>query len=74
MGVVHIVQTPGTCSGAARIDGHRIPCWTLWSLLKQGASIAELGQAYPGITEEQIKAALHYAIEHESEMDERINE
>ena len=61
----HIVKTPGTCGGRARIDGHRIRVQDVaieyeW----QGLSPEEMCHEHPGLTLAQVHAALAYYYDH----------
>ena len=56
---------PETCHGQPCFAGTRIPVWTLLELLEAGISTAEITSKkyFPQLTEEHIRAALHYAAE-----------
>ncbi len=65
----HIVKTPGTCGGRARIDGHRIRVQDVaieyeW----QGLSPEEIFHEHPGLTLAQVHAALAYYYDHRDEI------
>lgn len=65
----HIVKTPGTCGGRARIDGHRIRVQDVaieyeW----QGLSPEEICHEHPGLTLAQVHAALAYYYDHRDEV------
>lgn len=66
----HIVKTPGTCGGRARIDGHRIRVMdiVIWHE-KWGRSPFEIAESFPGITLADIHAALAYYHDHRDEIE-----
>ncbi|GIV02074.1 MAG: hypothetical protein KatS3mg015_0904 [Fimbriimonadales bacterium] len=51
---------PGVMGGDACIGQSRIPVWALVALRLQGASNAELQEAYPTLSTSEIEAALEY--------------
>jgi len=57
-----IAASPGVQGGHAVVKGTRVPVHVLVSALADGASIAEVADAY-GVTAEQVRAALAYAAE-----------
>ena len=54
---------PNVCHGKPCIKGTRIVVWIIASCLANGDSIEDILQAYPGLTREDIQAALAYAAE-----------
>lgn len=58
-----IHATPTVCSGKPVIKGTRIMVRNILSMLKAGNSVAEVLKSYPGITREDVEAAVDYAIE-----------
>jgi len=58
-----IYADPKVCSGKPVIRGTRIMVRNILSMLKAGKTAAEVLQSYPGITKEDIDAAVDYAIE-----------
>jgi len=54
---------PKICSGKPVIKGTRIMVRKILSMLKAGKSPDEVLRSYPGITNEDIVAAVDYAIE-----------
>lgn len=64
MGIIwkdHIVSTPDVLKGKPRISGTRIPVSLILGYLADGASVAEIGEEFPDITEVHIYACLDYA-------------
>ena len=57
----HISIDPKVCHGKPCIKGTRIPVAIILSALGAGASIEELIEEYPPVTEEDIRAAILYA-------------
>lgn len=58
----NIEATPGVVSGRPRIKGTRLSVEFILSLIAGGSTIAEIVQAYPQISEEQVKEAVQFAI------------
>jgi uncharacterized protein (DUF433 family) len=58
-----IVADPEVCSGKPVIKGTRIMVRNILSMLKAGKSPDEVLVSYPGITREDVDAAVDYAIE-----------
>ena len=48
------------CHGQPCIKGHRIMVWQILEMLEGGANYKDILEAFPSITENHIKAALHY--------------
>jgi uncharacterized protein (DUF433 family) len=69
-----ITKTPNVCGGDARIDGTRIPVWVLVNCRRQGASPADVLQAYPSLKAADLEAAWTYATLHQDEIDQAIRE
>ena len=65
----HIVRTPGTCGGRARIDGTRITVWLVvtW-VVRGGLSPEEFVEQYPGVTLAQVHDALSFYYDHQDEI------
>jgi uncharacterized protein (DUF433 family) len=64
-----IVQTPGTCGGRPRIDGHRIRVQDIavehdW----QAMSPEEICYQHPGLTLAEVDSALAYYHDHREEI------
>lgn len=64
--VVEIVSTPETLDGAPCVDDRRITVSTVRELWRDGHSVDELAgeESYPPLSEAQVRAALHYAVDH----------
>ena len=57
----YIVADPGICHGKPTFKGTRIMVWQVLEMLETGDSIEDIVKAYPSLTENHIKAALHMA-------------
>jgi len=68
-----IVKTPGTCGGKARIAGHRIRVIDIvhWSE-DAGLTPKEIVEYYPGMTVQDVEAALAYYHAHPEEIREEM--
>jgi uncharacterized protein (DUF433 family) len=69
-----IERTPGICGGSARIAGTRIPVWAIVQYTRLGVSQAELLQAYPTISADDLANALAYYRTHPDEIANEILE
>lgn len=58
-----IVVDPAIMDGVPTIKGTRIPVYIILEMLEEGTSFDEITAEYPSLTKEQIKAAIHYAVE-----------
>ena len=56
-----IICDPKICSGKPCIKGTRIPAHIILDLLAAGESNQKIKIAYPNITDQDIRACLHYA-------------
>jgi len=56
-----IVFDPNICSGKPCIKGTRIPVHIILELLAIGEDYEEIKNAYPNITDNDIRACLNYA-------------
>ncbi|GEM_PF-134243 len=56
-----IATDPAVCDGEPHIRGTRIPVSVLLDNLAAGVTLAELMKSYPGLTPEDVRAALAYA-------------
>jgi uncharacterized protein (DUF433 family) len=59
-----ITMTPGVMGGKACIKGTRITVEALIDHLSAGETIDDLLEGYPGITQDDVRAALAYAADH----------
>ena len=57
----YISVNPEICHGKPCFKGTRIMVYLVLDLLEAGATVAEIREAYPDLTAEHVKAALHYA-------------
>lgn len=62
-GVQRVEVNPKVMLGKPVIQGTRIPVELLLRKLGEGATVEELLDAYPGLSREDIQAALMYAAE-----------
>lgn len=69
-----ITSNPGVCGGDPCILRTRIPVWLLESLRRQGASDADLLQAYPHLHAQDLVNAWAYVNVHREEIDRQIAE
>ena len=67
-----IQKTSGVCGGNARIRNTRIPVWTIVSFYKLGASDEEILRNYPGLTPADLRLALSYYEQNQTEIDRVI--
>ena len=67
----HIVHTPGTLGGEARIDGHRIRVRDVMVARDRGGFTPEeiAATVYPSLTLAQVYAALAYYDDHREEIE-----
>lgn len=59
-----ITQAPGVMGGKPCIKGTRVTVETLIDHLSSGETIDDLLAGYPGVTEDDVRAALAYAADH----------
>jgi uncharacterized protein (DUF433 family) len=59
----HIEVNPNVCHGKPVIRGTRIMVRTILGALAGGDSISDILENYPGLTFEDVEAAVAYAIE-----------
>lgn len=57
----YISVDPNICHGKPCFKGTRIMVYLVLEMLEEDATIAEIREAYPSLTPDHIKAALHYA-------------
>ena len=69
-----IVKTEGVCGGDARIEGTRIPVWTLIRYKELGADVDQLLSMYPTIDPSDLIHAFYYYAENRCEIDRQIYE
>ena len=58
-----IVVNPKILGGKPVIRGTRIPVYLILELLSAGYNFKRIVRAYPSLTEEDIKAAVNYAVQ-----------
>ncbi len=54
---------PKVCHGQPCVKGTRIMVWLIVQYLANGDSVAEILEAYPSLTREDVQACLLYAAE-----------
>mgnify|MGYP001618316820 CR=1 FL=1 len=59
----YIVADSEICHGKPTFKGTRIMVWQVLEMLRDGAAIKEIFEAFPSLDKEHIRAALHYATE-----------
>lgn len=57
----YISVNPDICHGKPCFKGTRIMVYLILDMLESGATIEDIRDAYPDLTPEHVKAALHYA-------------
>ena len=57
----HIIADSEICHGKPTFRGTRVMVWQVLEMLETGDSIEDIVKAYPSLTENHIKAALHMA-------------
>lgn len=55
---------PDIMGGEPCIGSSRIPVRVIYDLYKEGASIEEIKEAYPSLTESQILSAIRFVVEY----------
>lgn len=69
-----ITKTPGVMGGDACIANTRLPVWLFVSLRRQGATDAELFNAYPQLTAADLVNVWAYAEAHSGEIETALQE
>ena len=72
--VGYVVETPGICGGAPRIEGSRIRVSQIVLMTEQGISADEIASSFPHLTLAQIYAALSFYHDHRSQIDREIRD
>ncbi|MDA0818598.1 MAG: DUF433 domain-containing protein [Planctomycetota bacterium] len=67
-----IDQQPGVCGGEPCIVRTRIPVWLLVQARRQGASEADILQAYPSLRAQDLVEAWAYWHAHSAEIEQQI--
>jgi uncharacterized protein (DUF433 family) len=57
----YIVRTPDVCAGAPVIAGTRVPLRTVLASLAEGATIPEILEDFPSLTEAAVRAVIAFA-------------
>ena len=58
-----IVADSEICHGKPTFKGTRVMIWQIFEMLEGGETFEDIIEAFPSLTKEHIKAALHYAAE-----------
>ncbi|MFC7018392.1 MULTISPECIES: DUF433 domain-containing protein [Haloarcula] len=63
--VIDIISTRDTLGGSPRLDGHRIAVYHILDFYRAGFGIKDIAgkKIYPHLSEEQVRAALHFAVD-----------
>lgn len=69
-----ITKTPGVMGGDACIGNTRLPVWLFVSLRQQGASDAQLFEAYPSLTAADLVNVWAYADAYPDEIETALEE
>ena len=56
-----VTRSPDVMSGAWVFKGTRLPVALVFKNIEGGISVDEIPEIYPGVTLEQVKAAVHFA-------------
>jgi uncharacterized protein (DUF433 family) len=70
----YISQVPGICGGRPVIKGTRTPVKTIVGYYKMGMSVEEILEGLPHLTPAQVYEALSYYHDHQSEVEQDIEE
>ncbi len=57
----YIVIDSEICHGKPTFKGTRIMVWQILEMLEAGSTTEDITEAFPSLTPQAIKAALHYA-------------
>ncbi len=57
----HFVRDPKICGGQPVIQGTRVPVRTILASLAEGASMQEILEDFPTLTEDDIRAVIAFA-------------
>ncbi len=57
----HFSRDPKTCGGETVIRGTRVTLRTILASLREGATVAEVIQDFPTVTEEDVRAVIAFA-------------
>jgi uncharacterized protein (DUF433 family) len=63
----YIIQDPGICGGEPVVRSTRVPVRTVLASLAEGASIQEILEDFPSLTEEGVRAVIAFAAASASE-------
>lgn len=55
-----VERSPDVLSGVLRFRGTRVPVAALFENLRDGATVAEFLEWFPGVTQSQVEAVLDY--------------
>ncbi len=57
----HFSHDPKVCGGEIVITGTRVPLRTLLASLREGATMTEIVQDFPTVTQEDVRAVIAFA-------------
>jgi uncharacterized protein (DUF433 family) len=57
----YIIQDPQICGGEAVIRATRVPVKTVLASLAEGATMAEILEDFPSLSEESVRAVIAFA-------------
>jgi len=57
----HFEQKPGVCGGAPVIRGTRVTLKTVLASLEEGATVQEILEDFPTVSEEDVRAVIAFA-------------
>ena len=57
----YFIRDPKTCGGETVIRGTRVTLRTILASLREGATVAEIAQDFPTVTEEDVRAVIAFA-------------
>lgn len=71
---LYITRVPGVCGGRPIINGTRTPVKAIVGYYKLGLAIEEILEGLPHLTPAQVYEALSYYHDHQSEIEQDIEE
>jgi len=57
----YLIRDPQICGGELVIKGTRVPLRTILASLAEGATIAEIVEDFPTVTEQAVRAVIAFA-------------
>ena len=59
--IEHIVRDPAVCAGNPVIKGTRVPVRPILASLAEGATVREILEDFPSLTQEDVRAVIAFA-------------